>query len=80
MAEPVAVCSECGNDDGPYGGLCLDCRLASHHEVAVASVRCERSPDGLHHWARDAALGDECVWCMVRTEAGPPRWAEVVAP
>lgn len=21
----VSICYECGNDDGPYGGLCLDC-------------------------------------------------------
>lgn len=39
MAEGlVPGCSECGNDDGPYDGLCLDCRMASHHDVAVASV------------------------------------------
>lgn len=22
---PIPVCRECGDDDGPYDGLCLDC-------------------------------------------------------
>lgn len=22
---PIPVCRECGDDDGPYGGLCGDC-------------------------------------------------------
>lgn len=25
----MPVCYECGNDDGPYDGLCLDCLEAT---------------------------------------------------